>query len=41
MENQLGEFADRIDRDTWVEPSKKLATGWRPENEVSGKPTRK
>jgi predicted flap endonuclease-1-like 5' DNA nuclease len=38
VENQLGEFADRVERDEWVSQAKKLATGWRPDNSVGDKP---
>jgi NADH-quinone oxidoreductase subunit E len=38
VENQLGDFSERIARDRWVEQAKKLATGWRPDNEIGDKP---
>jgi predicted flap endonuclease-1-like 5' DNA nuclease len=38
VENQLGEFADRIERDEWVSQAKKLATGWRPQNDIGERP---
>ena len=38
IDTQLGEFAGRAVRDKWVDQCKKLATGWRPENEAGSRP---
>ena len=38
VDSQLGTFAGRAVRDKWIEQSAKLASGWRPENEVGDKP---
>ncbi len=40
VENQLGEFNDRVTDDKWVDQAKKLAGGWRPDNETGDKPKR-
>lgn len=38
VEKNLGDFNDRVERDKWVEQSKKLSTGWRPESAAGDKP---
>ena len=38
IDSKVGAFAGRASRDNWIDQSKKLATGWRPENEVGDKP---
>ena len=41
VDENLEGFYGRARRDQWVEQSKKLATGWRPESAVGDKPTEK
>ena len=41
VDERLEGFRGRAKRDDWVKQSKKLATGWRPENAVGDKPTKK
>jgi len=41
VDENLEGFYGRARRDQWIEQSKKLATGWRPENSVGDKPTGK
>jgi NADH-quinone oxidoreductase subunit E len=38
VDDKLEGFKGRAKRDDWVKQSKKLATGWRPENSVGDKP---
>ncbi|HRK25332.1 MAG TPA: NADH dehydrogenase subunit E, partial [Beijerinckiaceae bacterium] len=38
VDENLEGFYGRAERDKWIEQSKKLATGWRPENSVGDKP---
>ena len=38
VDTKVGAFAGRATRDNWVDQAKKLATGWRPENEVGDRP---
>ena len=40
VDERLEGFSGRAKRDEWVSQSKKLATGWRPENAVGDKPTK-
>jgi NADH-quinone oxidoreductase subunit E len=39
IEDNIGEFRDRVERDKWVEQSVKLATGWRPKQAAGDKPS--
>jgi NADH-quinone oxidoreductase subunit E len=41
VDERLEGFKGRAKRDDWIMQSKKLATGWRPENEVGDRPTKK
>ena len=41
VDENLEGFYGRAKRDQWIEQSKKLATGWRPESEVGDKPAGK
>lgn len=37
VDSQFGEFAGRAERDKWIEQCRKLAGGWRPQNEAGDK----
>jgi NADH-quinone oxidoreductase subunit E len=41
VDERLEGFKGRAKRDEWVKQSKKLATGWRPENEAGDRPGKK
>jgi NADH-quinone oxidoreductase subunit E len=41
VDDKLEGFKGRAKRDEWIKQSKKLATGWRPENSVGDKPASK
>ncbi len=38
VDARLEDFRGRIERDDWIEQSKKLASGWRPANPIGDKP---
>ena len=38
FEAEMQGFKGRVERDKWIEQCRKLATGWRPENEAGERP---
>ena len=40
VDARLEDFKGRIERDDWIGQSKKLASGWRPENPIGDKPNK-